>query len=85
MKTELKINQLLLTGFGVIFSIIIIIAILSGMSSRQSKEGLNWVTHTYDVRLQVAEIKKMLVDAETGQRGFLFTGQERYLEPASLL
>jgi len=37
--------------------------------------------HTYQVLQQAEVISKLLVDAETGQRGFLLTGAERYLQP----
>ncbi|MFY7912376.1 MAG: sensor histidine kinase [Emticicia sp.] len=39
------------------------------------------VTHTYQVRFMNKELIKILVDAETGQRGFLLTGNENFLEP----
>lgn len=43
-----------------------------------------WVVHTQQVRLELAQTEKLLVDAETGQRGFLLTGDERYLAPFNL-
>ncbi|HKS89025.1 MAG TPA: CHASE3 domain-containing protein [Stellaceae bacterium] len=36
---------------------------------------------SYAVITQSRELLKLLVDAETGQRGFVITGDERYLEP----
>jgi methyl-accepting chemotaxis protein len=44
-------------------------------------ESMGQREHSYHV-LQVAEqVSKLLVDAETGQRGYVLTGQDRYLEP----
>ena len=40
-----------------------------------------WVEHTQQVQLELAEFESLLKDAETGQRGYLYTGDPRYLEP----
>ena len=40
-----------------------------------------WVDHTYEVLNHAAKIEKLIVDLETGERGFLITGQEDFLEP----
>jgi len=37
--------------------------------------------HSFEVRAVLADTAARLVDAETGQRGFLLTGDETYLEP----
>jgi PAS domain S-box-containing protein len=37
--------------------------------------------HSYEVRAALADTAARLVDAETGQRGFLLSGNESYLEP----
>jgi PAS domain S-box-containing protein len=39
------------------------------------------VAHTREVTAELSQVLSTLVDAETGQRGFLITGEERYLEP----
>ncbi|MGI0062937.1 MAG: CHASE3 domain-containing protein, partial [Nitrosotalea sp.] len=44
-------------------------------------EDENWVTHTYMVIDNADYFMKTIVDAETGQRGYLITGQESFLEP----
>lgn len=41
----------------------------------------NWVRHSYEVKNTVSEVLSLAKDAETGQRGFLLTGQNRFLEP----
>lgn len=40
-----------------------------------------WVTHTHEVVNSVKDVLASLVDAETGQRGYIITGNESYLEP----
>ena len=43
--------------------------------------GENWVQHTWQVINQVESIMSLAKDAETGNRGFLITGDEAYLDP----
>src|SRR5690242_15561057 len=47
--------------------------------------GIAWssalVNHTNEVRVQIERSLSVLVDAETGQSGYLLTGDETYLEP----
>jgi len=44
-----------------------------------TNDGL--VTHTYEVRNDLADLQASLTDAETGQRGYIITGNDSYLEP----
>lgn len=39
------------------------------------------VTHTHEVLTALEDVLSLTKDAETGQRGFVITGDERYLEP----
>ena len=43
--------------------------------------SLQWVDHTDQVLDQSARLLKLLVDAETGMRGYLVTGDETLLQP----
>ena len=45
------------------------------------REAGNWVRHTRDAENLIAHIYRKSVDAETGQRGFLLTQDETYLNP----
>ncbi len=40
----------------------------------------DWAIHTLTVRNQLIEVLSTIKDAETGQRGFLLDGEEKYLE-----
>src|SRR5262245_4145831 len=44
-------------------------------------ESVRWVQHTFHVLQKVDALTSALVDAETGQRGFLLTGESAYLDP----
>ncbi|WP_242098710.1 CHASE3 domain-containing protein [Sphingomonas sp. CROZ-RG-20F-R02-07] len=43
--------------------------------------AVGWVQHTEEVQKRLATIQSRLQEAESGQRGFLLTGQTAYLEP----
>jgi len=45
------------------------------------EEKLKWVIHTHEVISVSDNLLSTMTDAETGQRGFLLTGDNNYLEP----
>jgi len=47
----------------------------------RSKSDDAWVRHSLEVRAQLTRILSLVQSAETGQRGYLLTGQELYLGP----
>ena len=60
---------------------LLLIGILSYANTRKLVQTAGWVTHTHQVLEANAQILSLLKDAETGQRGYLITGEQRYLEP----
>ena len=55
-----------------------------GLHESQKSSGLaEWVTHTHEVLGSLERVLSGVKDAETGQRGYLLTGNEDYLEPYS--
>ncbi|RDC58028.1 hypothetical protein DU508_03505 [Pedobacter chinensis] len=68
---------------GFVFSIILTIATsaLSYYYVQSFFDSEKWVTHTNQVRGKLETIISSMKDAETGQRGFLLTGNEKFLEP----
>jgi signal transduction histidine kinase len=49
--------------------------------SARSKSDDAWVRHSLEVRAQLTRVLSLVQSAETGQRGYLLTGQELYLSP----
>jgi PAS domain S-box-containing protein len=43
-----------------------------------------WVTHSQQTLLELSQTGSLVKDAETGQRGFLYTGDSKYLAPYDL-
>jgi len=50
-------------------------------SSRAVAEATDWVSHTHEVQRRLEEVLSLLKDVETGQRGFLLTGDHAFLTP----
>lgn len=53
----------------------------SWMSLRAYQSQTQWVDHARKVLSATDDLLRCVREAETGQRGFLLTGQERYLDP----
>jgi len=77
----MNIKQILPLGFGVIILIVSLSSLITLNSTSTLKESSDWVAHTYQVQSMLRGLEKSLVDAETGQRGFIITGEDEFLEP----
>ncbi|NEQ43551.1 MAG: response regulator [Leptolyngbya sp. SIOISBB] len=53
------------------------------VGEQQTAKANQWVAHTHQVITTATNFQKQLVDAETGQRGFLLTDSQAYLSPYS--
>ena len=80
----MNIRQVLPIGVIIIISTFGISNIFSQSSVRTLEKSVEWVDHTYQVKGLLKGLEKTLVDAETGQRGFIYSGQENFLEPYNL-
>jgi len=60
---------------------LIVVATLAYSNIAKLTKTAQWVTHTHQVLEAREEILSLLKDAETGQRGFVITGEPRYLNP----
>jgi methyl-accepting chemotaxis protein len=81
MLNNLKIGTKIMLGFGVALAALIIISVVSYINSNTLYENAGWVAHTDQVLADIEMVESTLKDAETGQRGYLITGKEEYLEP----
>jgi PAS domain S-box-containing protein len=79
--------QTFLRRFSVIAGFALLVLLLIGNSlitKRQldvQVENEAWVLHSRQVLYELQRVESLLVDAETGQRGYLLTGDSNYLEP----
>jgi diguanylate cyclase (GGDEF)-like protein len=80
-KAALREQRLgaIMLGLMVVFAIAA--AAYSWRINRQLAGDYAAVTHAYAVAGQVEALMNRVTDGETGERGYLITGQENYLEP----
>ena len=70
-----------MTGFVVCGLILLGVAFSSFKNSEKFIASTAWVDHTNQVLNEFEQILVYSLDAETGARGFVITGEEKYLEP----
>jgi methyl-accepting chemotaxis protein len=75
------VGRRLVAGFGLSALTLVLVAVVSYRNAYVFIENNGWVAHSYQVRLELADVLSELKDAETGQRGYLLTGDDNYLEP----
>ena len=68
-------------GFAMSLILLIAIGSVAYISLSKLTSTSLWVTHTHEVLEHIAGVLSQLKDAETGQRGFVITGDETFLEP----
>jgi signal transduction histidine kinase/DNA-binding response OmpR family regulator/CHASE3 domain sensor protein len=79
MKTTLTRN--LQIGFGLSLLLLIISSILSYVSIQNLLQSSELVEHSNEVVYNLENVMSTMKDAETGQRGYLLTGRQEFLEP----
>jgi PAS domain S-box-containing protein len=73
-----------ITGFGLLVIVLAANAIITRRQLGVQVENQRWLSHTRQVLFELAQTESLLKDAETGQRGFLYTGDPKYLAPYNL-
>src|SRR5450432_232199 len=67
--------------WGLIGAVVMAVAVLSYISGTRYVAAVHAVQQTLAVELAVEGTLSLLKDAETGQRGYILTGDEQFLEP----
>ena len=67
-------------GFGLSLLILIITSVASYSSIHNLLDGSRWVDHTDSVIIKTDRAQTLLRNAESGQRGYLLTGDSTYLQ-----
>ncbi|MBZ5507306.1 MAG: CHASE3 domain-containing protein [Acidobacteriia bacterium] len=70
-----------ITGFAVLLAVLVINTAVTRRQLAVQDSNQAWVEHAQNVMLELTAYESLLKDAETGQRGYLYTGETRYLEP----
>ncbi len=84
MKHEVKLVRLRSReGVALLFAlgVVLLIAFLSYRSWSASRRNADQVDVTQRIASGINELLLLITNAETGQRGFVLTGEDRYLDP----
>ncbi|MBD2562935.1 MULTISPECIES: response regulator [Nostoc] len=81
MLKRLKIGTKIGISFALSLATLTTIGLISYQSTNELIETSRKESHTYQVLSQLEDLNLQLTNAETGQRGYIITGEQRYLEP----
>jgi methyl-accepting chemotaxis protein len=81
MFSNWTVSKRLLAGFGIATFTLAAIAVVAYRNTSRAVDNDSWVMHTYQVRAELANLQAQLINAETGQRGYVLTGEDSYLAP----
>ncbi len=76
-----SLKKVVIALFGLLVVLTTASFLLLVQAGTNSREQNDWVLHTHDVLEESGLLLSYMVDAETGQRGFLLTHQDHYLKP----
>lgn len=73
-------TEILVVNLSVI-ALLVVISVIAYRGLTSLNETAIWVAHTHEVISEAQLIQRLVVDMETGERGFLIAGKEEFLEP----
>jgi methyl-accepting chemotaxis protein len=76
---KMSIGKRIMVGYGIALLVTGGLGIVVYRAITALRGSSERVTHTYKVREAISDVLSDMKDAEMGQRGFLLTGEERYL------
>lgn len=68
-------------AFPLAIAVVVTLLTVNELAYHRSLRALDATTESFDLRVQVDRLLRLMVDAETGQRGYLLTGRGEYLKP----
>ena len=77
----MKIGTRILAGYGAALIVFATVAMIAYRATGQLVQSNSAAAHSYQVRQTLTGVLSALTDSETGQRGFVLTGREEYLDP----
>jgi methyl-accepting chemotaxis protein len=76
-----RVSTRLFAAFAVPLLVLCVVGALAYRNTNTLEDTAGQVSHTYRVLTGLNAITGLLKDAETGQRGYLITGSDNYLDP----
>src|SRR5687767_7128113 len=78
---KMSLSQKILTGFIACTVILVVVAVISFRNSEKFIDTNQLINHTHEVLDVFNLVLTATVDAQTGVRGFVITGNEAFLDP----
>jgi methyl-accepting chemotaxis protein len=80
-KKQMDLSKVIQIGFMVILILLVTNGAAIFWVMQKMADNSFWVAHTYNVKSHLEMLTGELTDAETGQRGFIYTNKDEFLEP----
>jgi signal transduction histidine kinase/CheY-like chemotaxis protein/CHASE3 domain sensor protein len=80
----LGMDPALVISLAIVVFFFVAAGIIAFLNTRAILRDADSVTHTHEVLTVLDDILSLVKDAETGQRGFVLTGDEKYLTPYNM-
>src|SRR5207249_406679 len=80
-KMVWTVEKKIAMGFALTLAILLVVGVVSYRNTRKLIRDSNAAAHSHDVQDELGNTLSTVVEAETGQRGYIITGDEEYLEP----
>jgi methyl-accepting chemotaxis protein len=77
---KLTIGTKIYAGYFLAILVIVFFGITAYKNTAKLLSDSKWVTHSNEVRNEISTVLLTMVDAETGDRGYIITGEDAYLE-----
>ena len=55
-------------------------AVAFGVNLTRQRDSFGWVEHTNEVLRNISALERSILEAESGERGYLLTGESSYLD-----
>jgi diguanylate cyclase (GGDEF)-like protein/PAS domain S-box-containing protein len=76
-----SVEKKIAAGFALLLAILLAVGFISYRNTRKLIRDSNLVAHSHEVLDEIDGTFSSIKDAETGQRGYIITGDEEYLKP----
>jgi diguanylate cyclase (GGDEF)-like protein/PAS domain S-box-containing protein len=76
-----SIEKKIAAGFSLMLASLLVVGFVSYRNTRKLIRDSNLVAHSHEVLDELDSTRSALTDAETGQRGYMITGDKEYLQP----
>lgn len=80
-RSGLRLGPTVKWVFGIIIVLVTASTVGTAWVTARMQADSRLVERTFRIELALRQVDKLLLDAETGQRGFVYTGKESYLAP----